>query len=251
MPDKWIRGKTALVTGAAKRIGRQTALSLAEEGVNVIIHYLSSDDDAQKTVDELKGKGVNAWKIKADFADKGYEGLIKKAAELAGTLDILVNSASIFPRNTLADITFEDFMRNMEVNAWAPFSLSREFAREIGRGKIINMLDSRISGYDWTHVDYILSKHVLAQFTRMTAVEYAPHITVNGVSPGLILPPPGKDMSYIEKMNKTVPLKKHGNPVDIAEAIIYLLKSDFLTGEVINVDGGRHIMEYDHGPHPD
>ena len=166
-------------------------------------------------------------------------------------LDILVNNAAIFPLDSLATVTFEDLVRNMQVNAWAPFVLSRDFARVVGRGKIVNLVDSRTHDFDWTHVAYILSKHVLDVLTRVTALKYAPDITVNGVAPGLILPPPGKDESYLDRLTDTVPLKRHGSPEDIAEAVLYLLKSDFVTGETIAVDGGRHLKEYDSGPRPD
>jgi NAD(P)-dependent dehydrogenase (short-subunit alcohol dehydrogenase family) len=162
-----------------------------------------------------------------------------------------VNNASIFHSNTLKNVDFESLMLHMRINAWAPFVLSRDFARLVGRGKIVNLLDSRISGYDWTHVAYILSKHVFSVLTKMTALQFAPDVTVNGISPGLILPPSGKNQSYMDRLAQTFPLKRHGDPGDIAEATVYLLKSDFLTGEVINVDGGRHLMEYSNGSHPD
>ena len=170
-----IRGKTALVTGAAKRIGRETALALAAEGVNILVHYRSSEDEARELVEELQERGVQAWTIRADFAlPEEYEALIPQALHIAGTLDILVNSASIFPVDTLDTLTFTSVVSNMEVNAWVPFVLSRAFKQHVGKGKIINMLDTRINSYDWTHVGYILSKHVLAVFTRMTAQNLIP-----------------------------------------------------------------------------
>jgi NAD(P)-dependent dehydrogenase (short-subunit alcohol dehydrogenase family) len=141
-------------------------------------------------------------------------------------------------------------MENIEVNAWVPFTLGRAFAGVVERGAVINMLDSRLDGYDWTHVGYFFSKQVLELMTRMMALEYAPNISVNGVAPGLILPPPGMDESYIDKLIYTVPLKDHGQPEDIAEAIVYLVTSRYCTGEVIYVDGGRHMMEYTRASHP-
>lgn len=247
-----IHGMTALITGAARRIGRETALTLADEGVQIVVHYHRSRDDADALVRELEAKGVRAWTIQADFAQQEeYERLIDRTLEMTGALDILVNNASIFPKDTLDDITVEGMIENMQVNAWVPFALMRAFAQRVERGKIINLVDSRISGYDWTHVGYLLSKHALHAFTRMAALQYAPRVTVNAVAPGLILPPPGQPVSYLEQMARTVPLKRHGDPQDVADAITYLVKSDFLTGEVIFVDGGRHLWEYVHGPHPD
>jgi len=240
-----LRGKTALITGAAKRIGRETALALAKEGCSVAVHYRSSVDEARELVAQLEAKGVSAWAVKADFEKlEDVETLIKRTLEMSGGLDILVNNASIFPQNTLDSMTFHDVALNMHVNAWVPFALSRDFAREIGRGKIVNLLDSRIEDYDWSHTAYMISKHALAAFTNMTALAYAPEIAVNAVAPGLILPPPGKDIGYIEAMRDTLPLRKHGDPRDVADAVVYLAKSEFLTGEVIFVDGGRHLREY-------
>jgi len=246
-----IQGKTALITGAAKRIGRVTALALAAEGVNVIVHYDHSAADAVELSRELTNAGVRSWTLQADFSTpKGYETLIARALQEAEHVDILINNASIFPQDTLESLDFTEVTENLRVNAWAPFTLCRAFADQVGQGKIVNMLDSRICGYDWAHVGYVLSKHMLHVLTRMMALEFAPSITVNSVAPGLILPPPGKDMRYLERLTETVPLKRHGTPQDIADAIVYLVKSAFLTGEVIFVDGGRHLWEYVGGPHP-
>jgi hypothetical protein len=252
MSENWLEGKTALITGAGKRIGHELAVALADEGANIVVHYRSSADEAKELQGELRERGVKSWLVNADFEKpEEYETLIDRARHIAGSLDVLVNSAAIFPPSTLDDVQFRDVVQSLQVNAWAPFVLGRAFARTAKRGKIINMLDSRVTSYDWGHVAYILSKHALATLTELMAVQYAPDITVNGIAPGLILPPPGKDDSYIEHLAKTVPLKRRGDPGDIAEAAVYLLKSDFVTGQVIYVDGGRHLMEYDSGPHPD
>ena len=245
MTEDSLIGKTALITGSAQRIGRETALTLADAGINIIIHYRHSKDEAHELKDELKRRGVRAWTLEADLSHaKEYQTLIHRAYDTAGSIDILINNASEFPMDSLDNITFDSLTTGMEINAWAPFILCRLFVEQAKSGKIINMLDSRLSGYDWTHVSYILSKHVLGVLTRMMAVKYAPEFTVNGIAPGLILPPPGKDESYIDRMVHTVPLQKHGNPEDVSDAILYLLKSDFVTGQVIYVDGGRHLKEY-------
>lgn len=251
MARESLRGQVALITGAAKRIGRETAVMLAGEGVDVIIHYNRSAGEAETLAASLTDLGVRAWTIQADFEKREeYETLIERAITLAGSLDILINNASIFPPDRMSTVTFDHLITNMEVNAWVPFLLSRSFAAQRGHGKIINLLDSRLKGDDFGHVAYILSKHLLAEFTRMCALEFAPGITVNGVAPGLILPPAGKDERYLDALAHTVPLQRHGDPEGVAEAILYLLKSPFITGNVIYVDGGRHLLEYRGGPNP-
>jgi pteridine reductase len=249
-----LKGKTALVTGSVKRVGRGIADALAAEGVNVVVHYRKADEEAEarNACAALEESGVKSWPVVADFEAPGeLETLITRAVKLAGRLDILINSASVFIPDTLSDMGRDAFTRHMLINAWAPFYLSREFARLAGPGKIVNLIDSRVTGYDFRHVSYILSKHALLTLTQMTALEFAPGIAVNGVAPGLILPPPGKEHGYLDEMAGIVPLMRHGGTADIADAVIYLLKSGFITGQVINVDGGRHLMEKGNGPHTD
>jgi len=252
-PPKKLQGKVALVTGASRRIGRAIAIALAEEGVHIVAHdRRQMETETIKVCKEVIGCGAKSWNVMADLEKpEEYEPLVARALQAAGSLDILINNASLFLPNTLVDVGFGDITQHMHVNAWTPFVLSREFSRLVGRGKIINLLDTRITGYDFAHVAYILSKHMLSVLTSMCAVEFAPHITVNGVAPGLILPPPEKDQRYLEQMAKTVPLKRYGGPEDITEAVLYLLKNDFVTGQIIYVDGGRHLMEEAHGSDPD
>ncbi len=251
-PKKDFEGMTALITGAAKRIGREIAIALAKSGANIVIHYRTSAKDAQELHSQLASYDVGSWALKADFDNKeDYETLIQRTVQTAGRLDILINNASVFLSSTLGNLDFAMLTKNMRVNAWAPLVLIRDFARTVERGKIINLLDARIFGCDRSHVAYSLSKHALHLLTRMAAVEFAPYITVNAVAPGLILPPFGKDEDYLNRLAQTIPLKKHGKPADIAEAVIYLLKSDFVTGQVIYVDGGRHLKDLSDGPHPD
>jgi pteridine reductase len=248
-----LTGKVALVTGASKRIGRAIALALAEEGVNVVAHdRRQMEPETRKVCDEVVGCGARSWKVMADLEKpEEYEALVAQALKAAGSLDILINNASLFLPNTLMDMSFGDMTRHVQVNAWSPLVLSREFSRLTGRGKIINILDARVAGYDFAHTAYILSKHMLLMLTKMCALEFAPDISVNGVAPGLILPPAGKDEHYLDQLAQSVPLKQHGKPRDISDAILYLLKSDFVTGQIIYADGGRHLMEESHGPHPD
>jgi len=236
-----------LITGGAKRIGRALARTLAREGVHVVVHYHASAGEAEALREELLDLGVQAWTVPADFTHpEDYDTLIERAASLAGQLDILVNNASIFPQETMEEATLASLCTNIEVNAWVPFALMRAFARRVARGKIINLLDSRLHGYDWQHAGYIWSKHVLDAMTRMAALQYAPQITVNAVAPGFIptyltesLPQELKD-----GMMKLIPLGRWGKPEEIAYAVAFLASDEaaYITGQVLSVDGGMMMM---------
>lgn len=241
-----LKNKTALVTGSAKRIGASVSLRLASEGVNVIVHYRNSKEEALGLVEELKAMGVKATAIFGDFAglvDDEVESFFNEAKSLTGSVDILINSASIFPKTKLQDMTARDITDNVMVNSYLPFALSKAFYKACGvdGGVIINFLDTKIKSFDFDHSAYILSKHMLASLTAMTAIDFAPLVRVNGVAPGLVLGPEGTDKDYLENLKSTVPLKSFGSPEDIDEAVVFLIKSDFITGQVVFVDGGAHI----------
>jgi len=243
-----MRGKTALITGAAKRLGRAIALSLADSGYNVIVHYRSSKIEAEKLCRELKSKNVKSWTLQADLEDqRENNNLIQRAFECSKELTLLVNNASIFPDSAINTVTLEDFNNAMFVNAWSPFVLSRSFAATVKSGAIVNVLDARVPGHDPRHIAYIFSKHMLMVMTRICAQEFAPRIRVNGVSPGLILPPAGKDFDYLEKLKDKVPLRTCGSPQDVAAAVALLATNKFITGEIIYVDGGRRALQTDTG----
>jgi hypothetical protein len=244
MAETDLSGKTALITGAARRIGRAIALSLAREGVHVILHYRTSAAEALRLASTVKKLGVKAWTLAADFQKPDeYQTLIARAFERAGKLDILVNNASRFMPDGLKTLTLEGLTADIQTNAWVPFQLSREFARKSRKGSIVHLLDTRISGYDRTHVSYSISKRILAQFTALSALEFAPAIRVNAVAPGAILPPRGRNRLFLEKLGRSLPLQRHGDPQDVAAAVLFLLKSPFITGQIIYVDGGRHLAE--------
>ena len=246
--EKRLSEKRALVTGAGRRIGRAIALALAREGADVAVHFQNSERQAAKLATEIEDLGSRAVLLAADLSDSDeLAGVVQRATSALGKLEILVNNASIFPFDTLETITLENLQRNVAVNAWAPLSLTRAFAAQTGCGHVVNVIDSRIIGFDRAHLSYILSKHVLAAITKLTALELAPGISVNGVAPGLILPPAGEDDSYVERLISTLPLLRSGNSEDIADAVVFLVTSRFITGEVIYVDGGRHLKEYSPG----
>jgi len=237
-----LTGKTALVTGGAKRIGRATVLALAGEGANVVVHYRSSQTQADDLVRQIRGTGGNAWAVRADLADEDQaKTLLDRARERAGTVDILINNASIFPENTLDDLTADDVAISVQVNAVAPFLIARALAAQTGNGAIVNFLDARLGDYDASHVAYDLSKRMLLAITQMLALEFAPAVRVNAVAPGLILAPCGEDESYLKRLGSRNPLRRVGKVQNITDAVVFLLQNDFVTGQVIYVDGGRQM----------
>jgi len=237
-------GKTALVTGGAKRIGSAIAVGLAKEGVDVVVHYSKSKDEATKLCEDIKRLGVKSWLASADFNDPdSCKRLIVKACELSGRLDILINNASVFLASTIESVSLEAMNAEMLTNTWAPFLLSMYFAEKAECGKIVNLLDARIVGYDFNHVAYYLSKRMLEVLTKMLALKLAPKITVNAVAPGLILPPRGKDFSYLELQREKVPLKKYGSVSNIVDTVLFFLRNDFVTGQIVYVDGGKHLTQ--------
>jgi len=241
-------GRTYLITGAANRIGRGLAIGLSGQADTMIIHYNSSETAAKQLSQELNGKGVNTHIIAADLESPDQvKNLLSKVWQMAGPVDILINSASIFEQGRLAEISMDDIHRNMMVNALSPFLLSRSFV-EMNKSRqspalpvIINMLDSRITDYDRQHAAYHLAKRTLFTLTKMMALEFAPGVRVNAVAPGLILPPRGKDRSYLEQLKSSNPLNRIGDVDQIVEAVRFLVNNEFVTGQVIYVDGGRHL----------
>lgn len=237
-----LSGKTALITGAAKRIGRAMALALAQNGVGIVVHYSRSEQEAAALCTEIAGIGVSAWPVQGDLVDPDQtETVFKEAVAKAGVIDILINNASVFGVETIWQMTDESLCRNMRIHATAALILSRDLARQGGSGHIINMLDTRVVSYDKDHAAYHISKRALLTLTRILALELAPKIAVNAVAPGLILPSALQDESYLDKLAPTTPLQRHGSPADVVEAVLFLLRSRFITGQIIYVDGGYHM----------
>lgn len=237
-----LAGQTALVTGAAKRLGRAIALTLADAGMDLVIHFGSSAEQAERTAEDVRRLGRRATTIVAALDDPSEaEVLFDRAGCEAGPIDLLVNNASVFPSDGLLDFTAESLQRNVQVNAMAPLLLARRFAAQGRDGCIVNLLDARMVDYDRQHVAYHLSKRMLHAITRMLAMELAPRVRVNAVAPGLVLEPEGKDADYLDRLAHTNPLNRHGSPQDVAEAVLFLARSGFVTGQTIYVDGGRNL----------
>jgi len=237
-----LKGQTALITGAANRLGRAIAIALADQGVNVVIHHRESVEEAKETAGRVAQTGANAWTLRADLSTpEGAETLVPRAIELAGSIDILINNASVFALSQLMTFTVEEFLDNVRINALAPTLIARRFVQETQQGAIVNMLDCRITDYDAEHAAYHASKRMLFTLTRMMALEFAPNFQVNAIAPGLILPPEGKDESYLEQLASSNPLNRYGDAGEVTRAVLFLLQSRFITGQVIFLDGGRHM----------
>jgi pteridine reductase len=239
-------GKRALITGGAKRLGRETALALARAGASLVIHYNSSEEPARALCKELEALGAVAVPLQANLDDpQAAQGLLWEAWNALGGIEFLVNNASIFPSGRLGEMSWTDLRDNLRVNAWAPFLLMREFWRKVAgstdTGSVVNLLDTRLVGGDLAHAAYHLSKATLGEITKLAALEFAPELRVNGVAPGAVLPPEELEEAYLDGLTAELPLKKRGYPRDIAEATLYLLGASFVTGQILFVDGGRHI----------
>ncbi len=244
--EAWnLSGKTALVTGAAKRLGRSIATALADRGAGVVIHYNTSADQASELAAQLEKKGAAACTLQADLGDESQaRTLLDRAAKLAGPIDVLVNNAAVYSTGLLPDLTAGDLTQNVQINAFAPFQIARCFAEQHRTGAIVNLLDAAAGDYNRSHVAYHLSKQMLLSLTRMMAVEFAPAVRVNAVAPGLILPPQGADPNSLAGLARTNLLARVGDVQDVTDAVMFLLESSFITGQVIFVDGGRHLKGY-------
>ena len=243
----FFRGKRTLITGGAKRLGKETARALAESGAHLAIHFNTSREPAEALARELEGFGVRAMAVQGDLSDPAAtESVFRTTWEGLGGLDLLVNNASMFPAGRLDDMELPELISNLRLNAWAPFLLTRALWRNVrgtGRkGSVVNLLDTRLVGGDLAHASYHLSKAVLAELTTLMALEFAPELQVNAVAPGAVLPPEGLEEDYLESLTSSLPLRRRGYPQDIAQATLYLLSASFVTGQVIFVDGGRHIQ---------
>lgn len=237
---------TAIVTGGARRLGKEISLALAKEGINIVLHYNTSKEEAERTKREIEEIRVKCWLINADFSDTyTLNTFIDKAFMIAKDDDVryLINNSSIFPIGEWNKIEIKDFLNTFQVNSLAPYILSVKFAEKLKdrEGKIVNILDAIISGYNFDRYPYYLSKKLLESITYSLALKLAPNITVNAVAPGLILPPEGKGIDYLMKIKDYIPMKKYGSPKDVSNTVLFLLKSDFITGQVIYVDGGEHL----------
>lgn len=238
-----LRGKTALVTGGAVRIGKAVCEALAAEGCHVVIHCSRSVESAQQLASSLRKRDVKAWVVKeAIDSESDCRSLMASAMRVAGPLDILVNNAAVFHKNRLKAVTEKKLMVEFGINLFAPILLTRMFAEQADKGAVVNLLDRRIKANDVECLPYSLSKKALAAFTEEAALALAPDITVNAVAPGPVLPPPGKGSQYLFERAGRIPLKCRITPQDIADGVVQLLRLEGVTGQTLFMDGGQHLL---------
>jgi NAD(P)-dependent dehydrogenase (short-subunit alcohol dehydrogenase family) len=244
VPPSSLAGKVALVTGAAKRIGRSVALRLAAEGADVAVNYRSSKDEAEQVVAEIAAMGRRAAAFRADVAKRGdVTGMFAAVEKEFGRLDILVNNAGMFFSAKFEELTEEQWDRILNTNLKSQFLCSQAAApmlRRGGHGRIINFasLGGLLAWPAYTH--YCVSKAGVIMLTRCLARALAPEITVNAIAPGTISFP-GDAPELAEDFIRRAPLRRTGTPQDIDDAVVFLAQSAFVTGQVIVVDGGRSL----------
>ena len=244
MSESALAGKVALVTGAAKRIGRSLALRLASEGADVIVNYRSSKAEAGEVVAQISTTGRRAVAIQADVAKRTDVAAMFAAIEREfGRLDILVNNAGMFFPGKFDELSEEQWDTILDSNLKSQFLCSQTAApmlRRSGQGRIINFasLGGLLAWPAYTH--YCVSKAGVIMLTRCLARALAPEITVNAVAPGTISFP-GDAPEIAEDFIRRTPLRRTGGPEDIDDAVIFLAQSPFITGQVIVVDGGRTL----------
>ncbi len=238
--------KTVLVTGAAKRLGRAIALDLAGAGWNVAVHYFGSKPDAEATAAELRKLGVRAEIFAADFTQEAQTAqLIGWVAEKLGPLTALINSASLFENDDWQSATRQSWDDHMETNLRAPLKLSQDFACQLPQGEhgaIVNIIDQRVLKPTPQFLSYSLSKAGLYWLTTTLAQGMAPRIRVNAVGPGPTLRNARQSQEDFDRQREAAVLKRGSDPADICAAVRYLLDAPAVTGQMIAVDGGQHLI---------
>lgn len=238
-----LQGRVALVTGAGRRLGQAIAVALGARGASVAVHYMSSANGAGDTKASIEATGGTARLFRADLAEpEAAERLVEEVFASFGALHVLVNSAGIMLRTPVGSVSVADWESILAVNLRAPFFAAQAAAKRMEHGAaIVNIAD--LAAFEtWSgYVPHGISKAGVVQMTRALAHVLAPRIRVNAVAPGVVLLPEGWDKAAAERLVQTTPLRRVGSPSDVVGAVLYLLEADFVTGETILVDGGRHV----------
>ncbi|HET9003524.1 MAG TPA: SDR family oxidoreductase [Gemmatimonadaceae bacterium] len=239
-----LAGRVALVTGGGRRLGRALAEALGRKGARVAVHYSASAAGAGETVATIRGAGGEAESFHADLGDAAAVApLIEAVLTRFGRLDVLVNSAAVMERTPFGGVTAEQWDAMFALNLRAPFLLSQAAAPALVErgGVIVNMAD--LAAFEsWpAYVPHGISKAGIVQMTRALARVLAPAVRVNAIAPGAVLLPDDWDDASGEHLAQTTPLRRLGSPDDVVGALLYLIAADYVTGETIIVDGGRHV----------
>lgn len=236
-----------LITGAGQRLGLAMAEALAADGHSLCLHYNGSREACEALAERIRAAGGEAVTLQADLSDPAAAAeLPARAAALLGSLDVLVNNASIYEEDRLDDFGPETWERNFAINLRAPTLLCQGFVKQLPAGhsgSIVNMLDTRVAApRAGDFLSYTLSKCALATLTRMLAVELAPRVRVNGIAPGLTLPSNGQSEAEFAAAQAAAPLGYGAEIADIQRALRYLLAADPVTGQILYVDGGERFL---------
>jgi len=236
--------KTALITGAAKRVGKAIAIHLASQGWNIAIHYNTSQEAATLFRNELANNYPNQHfeLFKADLNQTTeVESLIPQVIQKMLQIDLLINNASVFEPAKLRNTTSEFLDQQMNINFRAPFILTKMFAGILNSGVIINITDTRIVNNQTNFAAYSIAKKALWELTKMAALEFGPEIRVNAIAPGLTLPPEEKDEEYLLKLAEKIAMKRPGGIEPILKSLDFILRNDYLTGQLLFCDGGENL----------
>lgn len=238
--------RTALVTGAARRIGREIALDLGRCGFAVAVHYSFSQAEAEEVAGLIRAEGGTAVPLRADLSREAETASLVERAEAAiGPLGVLVNNASTFERDEALTASRESWDLHMEVNLRAPFVLTQDFARRLpagAEGVVVNLLDQRVWNLTPHFTTYTISKAGLWTLTQSLALALAPRIRVVGIGPGPALPSARQTEEQFAAQYKALPLGRPTSPEEIAGALRYVLSARSLTGQMIALDGGQHLQ---------
>jgi len=237
--------RAALVTGAAKRIGRAVAEDLAARGFAVAVHFHRSADDARQVVAAIEAGGGRAVALGADLArESEVAGLVARAAEAIGPIGVLVNNASSFDRDDALTATRASWDAHIEPNLRAPFVLIQDFARQLpatAEGAVVNLLDQRVWNLTPYFTSYTVSKVGLWALTQSLALALAPRIRVNAIGPGPTLPSSRQSDAQFRDQCNRLPLRRGTTPAEICRAVYFLLASPAVTGQMVALDGGQHL----------
>jgi pteridine reductase len=239
-----LAGRLALVTGAGHRVGRALALALGERGVSVAVHYNASRGPALETAAMITARGQRAEVFAADLTRPGAPAtLVREVSAAMGRISVLINSAAVMMRTPWDVVSEKEWDAMFALNLRAPFFVAQQAALAMGTegGAIVNIAD--LAAFEtWpAYVPHGISKAGIVQMTRALARVLAPTIRVNGIAPGAVLLPEGWTEQDEARLVETTPLARLGAPEDVAQAMLYLLDADYVTGETLIVDGGRHV----------